>query len=71
MSCSFIIFILYYSIYIVHDEVKDKHFEMELSWVGQNTQGRHVKVPDDVFADAERYARSALEEDSDSGNEDM
>jgi len=44
---------------------------MELSWVGQNTQGRHVKVPDDVFADAERYARSALEEDSDSGNEDM
>ena len=59
------------SIYVVHDEVKDKQFELELSWVGQVTQGRHQKVPDDVFAEADRYAKSALEEDSDSGNEDM
>jgi 20S proteasome subunit alpha 7 len=62
---------LYFSIYIVHDEVKDKHFEMELSWVGAVTQGRHIKVPDEVYAEAERYAKSALEEDSDSGNDDM
>lgn len=55
----------------MHDEVKDKHFEMELSWVGANTQGRHEKVPTEVFAEAERYAKSSLEEDSDSGNEDM
>lgn len=25
------------SIYIVHDEVKDKAFELELSWVGEGT----------------------------------
>nr|SVE92612.1 EOG090X0C09 [Megafenestra aurita] len=58
-------------IYIVHDEVKDKHFEMELSWVGAVTEGRHQKVPQDVFTEVERYAKSALEEDSDSGNDDM
>ena len=22
-------------IYVIHDEVKDKHFELELSWVGE------------------------------------
>lgn len=59
------------SIYLVHDEVKDKHFELELSWVGSITGGKHQKVPQEVYTEAERYARSALEEDSDSGNEDM
>jgi 20S proteasome subunit alpha 7 len=59
------------SIYIVHDEVKDKHFELELSWVGAVTQGRHQKVSQEVFAEVERYAKSALEDDSDSGNDDM
>lgn len=44
---------------------------MELSWVGAVTQGRHQKVPLDVYAEVERYAKSALEEDSDSGNDDM
>ena len=24
-----------FSIYVVHDEVKDKNFELELSWVGE------------------------------------
>lgn len=26
------------SIYIVHDEVKDKNFELELSWVGEGNK---------------------------------
>jgi len=53
-------------IYIVHDEVKDKAFELELSWVGKHTNGIHEKVPDAVFTEAEAYARSALDEYSDS-----
>merc|ERR1712211_136529 len=32
-------------IYMVHDEVKDKMFELELSWVGDFTNGVHQKVP--------------------------
>lgn len=53
------------SIYMVHDEVKDKAFELELSWVGEHTNGLHQRVPDDVFKEAETYAKSSLE-DSDS-----
>jgi len=57
-------------IYMVHDEVKDKMFELELSWVGEFTDGVHKRVPEKVQAEAEKYAKSAMEEDSDS-DEDM
>merc|ERR1712109_110936 len=57
-------------IYMVHDEVKDKMFELELSWVGEFTSGVHKRVPDNVHEEAERFAKSAMEEDSDS-DEDM
>lgn len=51
---------------MVHDETKDKEFELELSWVGEHTNGIHQRVPDDVYAEAEAYAKAALEENSDS-----
>ena len=54
----------------MHDEVKDKMFELELSWVGEFTEGVHKRVPDAVLQAAENFAKSALEEDSDS-DEDM
>merc|ERR1711881_388526 len=40
-------------IYQVHDEVKDKMFEMELSWVGEFTDGVHQRVPEKVQTEAE------------------
>ena len=40
----------------------DKDFELELSWVTRETKGRHVRVPQDVLADAERLAKVALDE---------
>lgn len=52
-------------IYIVHDEVKDKNFELELSWVGEATEGKHVLVPPKVFKEAEDFAKAAVEDDSD------
>merc|ERR1712233_74682 len=48
-------------IYMVHDEVKDKMFELELSWVGEFTSGVHQRVPDNVHEDAEKFAKSAME----------
>jgi len=53
-------------IYTVHDSVKDKSFELELSWVGEHTNGLHQKVPQDIHQAAEAYAKASLEEDSDS-----
>lgn len=32
----FFLFVCFCRIYIVHDEVKDKAFELELSWVGES-----------------------------------
>jgi len=57
-------------IYIVHDEVKDKSFELELSWVNTETEGRHVLVPKDIAIEAETQAKKSMEEDSDS-DEDL
>jgi 20S proteasome subunit alpha 7 len=55
----------------VHDELKDKAFELELSWVGAATEGRHERVPKNIFDEAVRYAKSATEDDSDSETEDV
>jgi len=56
-------------IYVVHDEVKDKAFELELSWVGSETEGLHKMIPKDVAQEFEDLAKKSLEEDSDSDNE--
>lgn len=58
-------------IYLLHDELKDKQFELEMSWVGKHTNGRHERVPLKDKAEAETKARQAMDEDSDSDTEDM
>lgn len=50
-----------FSIYLVHDDAKDKEFELELSWIGPETGGLHLPVPDDLLAEAEQKAKAALE----------
>jgi 20S proteasome subunit alpha 7 len=47
----------------VHDEVKDKHFELELGWVCADSGNKHQLVPKDVFEAAEREAKDALRAD--------
>lgn len=56
-------------IYTVHDKVKDKEFELELSWVGEVTGGKHQVVPADIKAEAEKYAEQATN-DTDSEDDD-
>ncbi|KIJ70221.1 hypothetical protein HYDPIDRAFT_143346 [Hydnomerulius pinastri MD-312] len=48
-------------IYLVHDDNKEKEFELEMSWVGDETNGLHVPVPADLLAEAEQKAKEALE----------
>ncbi|GIX74456.1 proteasome subunit alpha type-3 [Caerostris extrusa] len=33
-----------------------KEFDMELSWVGRNTKGKHLNVPKLLFDESKRYA---------------
>lgn len=55
-------------IYVVHDELKDKHFELELGWVGEKTNGRFELLPQSVLEECENYAKASLQ-DSDSDND--
>jgi len=48
-------------IYLVHDDAKEKEFELEMSWIGDETKGLHLPVPEVLFKEAEQKARDALE----------
>ncbi|XP_015436257.1 PREDICTED: LOW QUALITY PROTEIN: proteasome subunit alpha type-3 [Dufourea novaeangliae] len=71
MSCNELVKEAARIIYLVHDELKDKQFELEMSWVGKHTNGRHERVPLDIKSEAEAKAKQAMAEDSDSDTEDM
>ncbi len=55
-------YLLARSIYLVHDDAKEKDFELEMSWVGTETNGVHLPVPKDLFDEASRKAKAALED---------
>lgn len=46
-------------IYKLHDDVKDKDFEMELSWVCDESERKHVLIPKDLAKQAEKEAKEA------------
>jgi 20S proteasome subunit alpha 7 len=48
-------------IYLVHDDTKEKDFELEMSWIGDETKGLHQPVPRDLHEEAEQKAKAALE----------
>eukprot|EP00741_Cyanophora_paradoxa_P009074 tig00001466_g8787.t1 len=47
-------------IYKVHDEVKDKAFELEVSWVCEESGRQHQLVPKELKEEAERAAKQML-----------
>jgi len=48
-------------IYVVHEDAKDKEFELEVSWIGPESNYLHVQVPRDLLAEAEGKAKEAVE----------
>ncbi|KAI8908104.1 nucleophile aminohydrolase [Powellomyces hirtus] len=51
-------------IHTVHDDVKDKDFELEMSWILDSTK-KHEFVPKDIADEAERAAKASLHDDMD------
>ncbi|ORY22125.1 proteasome subunit alpha type 3 [Naematelia encephala] len=49
-------------IHLVHDDNKDKEFELELTWVCEESGNKHALVPADLLAEADAKGRAALEE---------
>lgn len=53
------------AIYRVHDAVKDKEFELEMSWITDANGHKFERVPQDVFAAANTAAQQVANEDFD------
>eukprot|EP00899_Mesostigma_viride_P001855 jgi/Mesvir1/11670/Mv00064-RA.1 len=65
MTCREAVKALAKIIHSVHDEAKDKAFELEMSWVCDESGRKHQKVPQHLIDEAEREAKAAMEEDGD------
>ena len=59
---SIVTFFYQRSIYAVHDELKDRDWELELSWVCDESNNKHTRVPQEVKDEAETHAKQALED---------
>lgn len=47
--------------YLVHDDAKDKDFELEMSWIGKESNNKVASVPADLQKEAEDKAKAALD----------
>jgi 20S proteasome subunit alpha 7 len=54
-------FVPFTSIYLVHEDAQEKEFELEMSWIGDETDGLHQPVPKELCEEAERKAKELLE----------
>ncbi len=61
-SSSFPILFDLCSLQSVHDEVKDKYYELELSWICDESNRVHQLVPKDVRDDAINRAKETLKQ---------
>jgi len=57
-------------VYGLHDEAKDKPFELEMSWLTEGTGWRHAGVPRDVIAEATAWAKKEIEEAEEESEDD-
>jgi len=48
-------------IYLVHEDAKEKEFELEMSWIGDETNGLLLPVPQDLHDEADKKAKDAVE----------
>lgn len=49
-------------IHTLHDESKDKPFELEMSWVCEESGNTHSAVPKELITEAEEWAKKAIED---------
>jgi riboflavin synthase len=45
------------SIHVVHDDAKDKEFELEISWICDESNKKHKLIPLDLLEEANRLAK--------------
>jgi len=45
---------------VVHEDAKEKEFELEISWIGPESNYTHVHVPKELYDEAREKAKAAL-----------
>lgn len=55
---------------MLHDEAKDKPFELEMSWVCEETEWKYQAVPQSQVKEAEEWAKASIEADEMDDGED-
>ena len=45
----------------MHEDAKEKEFELEISWIGPESNYSHVHIPQDLHKEAVEKAKAALE----------
>ena len=58
------------SIYSVHDEVKDKEFELEMAWISPESGHQFEVVPAALQSEAVAFAKAAMDDDDDEDEDD-
>jgi 20S proteasome subunit alpha 7 len=48
---------------MVHDDNKDKDFELEMTWVCKESGNKHKAVPQDLLAEADAKGKASLVEE--------
>ena len=63
LTCEQVVVDIAKIIYALHDDVKDKEFELELSWISTTqSSSKHELVPKHIKENAERLAKAALDD---------
>ncbi|KAK6462499.1 proteasome component C1 [Scheffersomyces coipomensis] len=58
-------------IHQAHEDNKDKDYELEISWISlEETKGRHEFIPEDLLAEARKFAEEEDEEDEEEEEDD-
>merc|ERR1712178_577201 len=70
LTCSEALFEVAKIIHEVHDDVKDKDFELELSWLCDETNGVHQLVSKEKRDEISARAKAAIEEDDEEEDEE-
>lgn len=45
----------------MHEDAKEKEFELEMSWIGPESNNQHVSVPKELYDEACAKAKADLE----------
>jgi hypothetical protein len=58
------------SLHGVHDEAKDKPFELEMAWICAASNWEFAMVPKDVVAAGEAWAKAEIEKEAMGGDDE-